>query len=220
MKRVFSTMLTLAAVLLLLPSIVPAQVQLETEKGLMVGLNFANFKGADSDGSKTKTGIVGGGFVRFNLSPSVAIQPELLYSMKGAKGTEFGIDFEFKLAYLEVPVLLRFTIPTEGNVVPALFAGPAVGFNISSKFQADAQGISGEVDIDNARSVDFGLVLGGAVTVGSGNAKFFIDARYNLGLTNAYEDVDSPGLFDLVDLAGNAPELKNSGFLIMVGVTF
>lgn len=220
MKRVFSTLLTLATVLLLLPSIVPAQDQLEMEKGLMVGINFSNFKGDDSDSLETKTGVAGGGFVRFNVSPSVAIQPELLYSMKGAEFSELGVNFRLKLTYLEIPVLLRFTIPTEGNVAPALFAGPSVAFNISSKISADSAGISADVDIDNARSVDFGLVLGGAVTVGSGNAKFFIEGRYNLGLTNAYEDVDSPGLFDLVDLAGNAPDLKNSGFMIMVGVSF
>ena len=151
----------------------------------------------------------------------MAIQPELLYSIKGAEFSDFGIDFKFKLTYLEIPVLLRFTIPTEGNVAPALFAGPSVAFNISSKLSGDSAGISVDVDIDNARSVDFGLVLGGAVTVGSGNAKFFIDGRYNLSLTNAFEDVSPPGLFDVVvDAAGTAPDVKNSGFMITVGVAF
>ena len=45
------------------------------------------------------------------------------------------------------------------------------------------------------------------------------DGKYNLGLTNIFDDVINPGPNDLVkDAAGTAPDLKNNGFTISLGI--
>ena len=220
MKKLLVTLITLLAALLMLPLIVSAQTESKIETGIMVGLNLSSFYGSGSRGTEIKTGIGGGGFVRFNVSPVFAIQPELLYSMKGAEGSELGFTFKSILTYVEIPVLLRVSIPVKGSVVPALFAGPVAGFNISSRLHAETVDGSITFDIDNARIFDFGLALGGGITVGTGKAKFFLDGRYTLGFKKAYKDVAFPGLFDLVDFAGRAPDVKNYMFSIMMGVSF
>ena len=221
MKKVISTLLTLGAVLLLLPSISAAQTPSETEKGLLLGLNFSNLKGDDADsiGTDSKTGVIGGGFLRYKISPSLAIEPQLLITMKGAEAPVLGFDTKLKLTYLEFPVLFRFTIPTQGNVSPSIFAGPSAGLKLSSKGTATSPGFSVEADLENTKGIEFGLVIGGGITVGSNDTKIFLDGKYNLGLTNVFEDVINPGPYDIVkDLAGNAPDFKNSGFAISLGV--
>ena len=78
-------------------------------------------------------------------------------------------------------MLLRVSIPVKGSVVPALFAGPVAGFNVSSRLQGETVDGSFEFDIDDARILDCGLGLGGGITVGTGKAKFFLDGRDTLG---------------------------------------
>ena len=124
-----------------------------------------------------------------------------------------------KLTYLELPVLFRFTIPTQGNVSPSIFAGPSVGIKLRSKGSATSPGFSVEADLENTKGIELGLVFGGGITVGRNDTKIFLDGKYNLGLTNIFDDVINPGPNDLVkDAAGTAPDFKNNGFTISLGI--
>ena len=65
-----------------------------------------------------------------------------------------------KLDYVEIPVLFKVVIPTEGSKFkPSLFVGPALGFNIDAKIKGEYQGQSAEEDIDSIGKIN-GFFIG------------------------------------------------------------
>lgn len=193
--------------------------------GFKVGLNLAKWHGKDASliegviDPGFRPGGALGGFVTFAVSPQLAIQPELYYTMKGTVYEEAGDKATFKLDYLELPVLLKFTIPTRSNLAPSLFMGPAVGFKLSSKLEISSGGISAEGDVRNVQSADFGLVFGGGLDFAAGSGKFGFDIRYELGLSGlAGSDEGAVGL-DYVQI-DNDVDLKNSCLSFMLNYTF
>ena len=107
------------------------------------------------------------------------------------------------------------------TVVLVLLAGPALGFNVTSKIKASGFGHSAEMNVHNASSLDLGLVFGGGIEFSAGGTtKIGFEGRYTLGLSKDYEDVSNPGDNDLViDDSGTAPDVKNSviGFIVTAG---
>ena len=174
-----------------------------TAKGFKVGLNMANVSGDDVSGTDTKVGFAFGGFFTYNFSPTFALQPEFLYTMKGFTVSELGIDIDFKANYLEIPVLFKLTFGT-GTTKPSLFAGPAIAFLMSSK--AEALGVS--VDLkDVTKGTDVGIVFGGGVGFAVGSGTMTFDGRYTMGMSS-------------IDDSGDDEDVKNSNISFMVGYGF
>jgi len=115
--------------------------------------------------------------------------------MKGAKEKESiqgeTIELTVSLDYIEIPLLLKLIIPIEGSSVhPAIFAGPAVGFNTTAKGKVEYAGESYEDDLEDIKSTDFGLVFGGGVGFPVGNNELGFDVRYILGLSSVDDSAD------------------------------
>ena len=111
-----------------------------TAKGVKVGLNLSTFTGDDADwegvDKKMRIGFAIGGFITYEINEMFALQPELYYSMQGAKyKSSEGEDgtLIFKYNYIQVPILAKVNIPVEGSVAPNIFLGPAIGIKVSSK---------------------------------------------------------------------------------------
>lgn len=164
--------------------------------GVKAGVNFANVKTSGSGMSITpdsRAGVAIGAFARFNVNETFVIQPELLYSGKGAKIdiTEDGASYKSttKLNYLSIPVIAKLYVNSGFN----LQAGPQFDFLLSAKedYEVSYAGEfeSGEDDIkDDIKSLDFGLAFGLGYDFPNG---FGLDARYMLGvseLANSPED--------------------------------
>jgi len=132
----------------------------------------------------------------YQFGEMFAIQPEVYYSMKGAKqkasGDGFSVDAEIKLDYFEIPVLLKLLIPLKGSgVKPFVFAGPSLAFNSTAKVKGESGGVSAEIDIkDDVTSTDFSLVFGGGIGFPVGKGELGFDARYILGLSTIDDTVD------------------------------
>ncbi|RZK27526.1 MAG: PorT family protein, partial [Hymenobacter sp.] len=102
-----------------------ANAQTGIKVGLKGGFNGSTFSGADSKGSEYKAGFAAGGFVNFGVSDNFSIQPELLYSQKGASqdgaaylsGTTIKTDGTEKttLGYLDVPIMFRYNVGDDGK---------------------------------------------------------------------------------------------------------
>lgn len=175
MKKL-TIVLVIAAVtcLLALPQPAAAGVQF----GIKAGGNMAKPTGADADDLegtlKTKVGFVGGIFIAFNLSNSLSIQTEVLYTMKGATYEYTDIDETVEETlygdYLEIPLLLKLKF-LSGGIQPFIFAGPYVGFKLSEKLEGE--------DEDILKNNDYGAIFGGGLQLGS---KFHVDVRYSMGL--------------------------------------
>jgi len=179
--------------------------------GVKGGLNMANVIGDDAEDTSMKIGAVGGIFMCYNFTEIFAIQPELLFSMKGAKSdNEEGIEEAWTLNYFEIPLLFKVTLPTDGKVKPLLYAGPALGILMSAKVEDE--------DIkEHLKSMDIGVVAGAGIDYRMESGTLSFEARYEVGMSSIYDlDDETLELWELED----QPDVLNSVISIMVGYGF
>lgn len=173
--------------------------------GVIVGVNFANLEvtPADTQTFDRRTGLVGGVFVNMPLGSSFSIQPEFLYSQKGAKFKDGSAEATVEIDYLDIPVLARITAGGTSGLV--LFAGPSFGYKLRAHSKITLAGDTEDQDITNdVESFDWGIIAGGGIQ----STKYLLDARYQWGRTNINKDE-----FD-------ASEVKNRVFSIVLGIRF
>ncbi len=145
----------------------------ETKFGVKAGINFSNF-GGDIENTDGKIGALVGGFAEIKLSDKFAVQPELMFSMMGAKSD----DVTLNLNYIAIPVMAKFFATEQFSIE----AGPQVGFLMSAKAKADGE----TEDIkDSFNSTDFGMNLGLGYDF---TENIGVGLRYNLGLSNILKD--------------------------------
>jgi len=178
--------------------------------GVKGGLNLANVIGDDAENTSMKIGFVGGVFMCYNITEIFAIQPELLFSMKGAKFEEGDLEANLKLNYFEIPLLLKVNLPTEGKMKPSLYAGPALGILMSAKYEDE--------DVkETAKSMDIGIIAGVGVGYQMEKGMLFAEFRYEVGMTGLSDYNDA----ELEDMGlTEQPDTKNSVMSIMVGYGF
>ncbi|MFO7733027.1 MAG: porin family protein [Candidatus Aminicenantes bacterium] len=171
--------------------LMPAPAAADLRFGIKGGVNAAKIFGEDADLEgdwQNKLGFCAGVFLQLNIGSVLTIQPEVLYTMKGAKLEETFEDVTYtgKLLfdYLEIPLLVKLRIPT-GRVSPFVFAGPSIGFKLSSKIKFTGGGESSEEDLDELKSVDYGAIFGAGLNLGR---SFHLDVRYSMGLQKLIDD--------------------------------
>lgn len=219
------------------------------------GYNFVSDY-TDSFNAGVRTGLQIGEFISFDLKDNLSFQVEMMYAEKGVEvegvGT-YDLDGSFsthqlhekiKLTYLQVPVLIKYRIPKQGKITPSLFAGPALAFNRSASDDITltattgvpgsetSRTTTGETTITNIRSSDLSLVFGGDLSIAAGAASLVLDIRYELGLSEPFEDISGDKV-PYIDHAaevfpeeypmaarftGRAPEMKNRAFSITLGI--
>jgi hypothetical protein len=168
---------------------------------------------------KNRSTFGAGVFMDYYLTQLLILQINALYNNKGAKfeSSESGTGFSYqattteKLAYLSIPVMLRYAFSQGQGVIPFLIAGPELGILLSAKAKTEASGSFGsgedEVDIkDNLKSTDFVLNFGAGIEIPLQSVILFLEARYGLGLTKIHEEVE-----------GMQPDAKNTGFFFTLG---
>jgi hypothetical protein len=176
--------------------------------GVRGGLNLADvsFDGDDPSPSLgSRTGLVAGAFVTVPLFRGFALQPEVLYSSKGAKLDDEGIQSTLMLDYVEVPVLGRMS----GNAFRGgrfyVVAGPSVGVRVRAKSKTVFSGSTEEFDISGEiERLDIGVTAGAGLQFGA----LVIDGRFTYGLS----DIDS----DKTD----AVEVTNRVLSLSAGLRF
>ncbi len=178
--------------------------------GVKGGLNFANMTfsgGTGTSSSGTREAWMAGGFVAIPIAKHVTIQPEGLISLKGSETTEIGGTATVKFTYFDVPVLVRFDIPTSRRVVPYLYGGPNLGFLLSAKVAAVTPSGTHEEDVKgDMRSTELGIAAGGGLQFG----RVLVEARYVQGLTNVLTDA----------AAASGTTLRNRVIKVIGGVRF
>jgi Outer membrane protein beta-barrel domain len=146
--------------------------------GIKVGLNASNLYVDNVDDENARLGVNLGLYGELISTDAFGLQTELLYSTKGSKnfyGAPFNQEVKYNLNYLDLPVLAIFKL----GAVDLQFGGYGsylLGANIS--YQGDLANGQDEIDKDNLKSYDYGLV--GGVGVNFGNVQ--VGARYNYGL--------------------------------------
>lgn len=165
--------------------------------GIKGGLNITNLNDDNGTTYDSKIGFNVGLLGHIHLAPQLALQPELLYSLQGAKYTVSNVETNINLGYLNIPLNVQYMFDNGFR----LQAGPQIGLLMNAKSETN----NVKTDIkDNLKTVDFGVTAGlGYVHPASG---FGVDARYNLGLTDISES--------------DASKLTNRGFQIGVFYLF
>ena len=160
----------------------------QIQYGGKIGLNFANIGGTNAatsyPGNGTRTGLVIGGFMSYEFAPMFAVEPEVLFSMKGTSGSTEGITYTGILNYIEVPVFLKFKIPlAPGSPVSAnLYAGPDFAFKVASSIEETENGQSTTIDeSSNTNGFDFGIAFGGGIGFRVGPTTLGLELRYTIG---------------------------------------
>ena len=188
----------------------------KAEFGIKGGLNVAtqNFSGEGAPNPSSMVGFHIGGFVEIKISEKFSIQPELLYSTQGSKvenvtgnveGTNYTGDIDFKLSYINIPVMFKYYVADKFNFE----AGPQIGFLTSAETSTKLDGFNQTVDQDAKdffESIDFGLNIGAGYDF---TKKIFAGVRYNFGLSNVAKTE-----------AGDDSEIRNSVFSLSAGYKF
>jgi opacity protein-like surface antigen len=176
----------------------------ETAVGVKGGLNIASLEldAAGFDVSPdSRPGFVAGVFVRHDLRDRFGVQVEGLYTQKGAKLDEFGVDIDLRIDYLEIPVLARVGIQASDEASVHFVAGPAFAFKVHDTLEVEDIGFG--FDDIAMKSWDAGIAIGGGVTF----RNLVVDVRYTIGLVNINDD----------DVAEDLLDVKNRALSFTVG---
>lgn len=181
--------------------------------GIKGGINFSNLYVSNVQNENLKVGLNAGVFAKLPVFKGLSIQPELLYSNKGAKDTYNNFaqgsgEYRFNLNYIETPLLMVFNLTPNFSLSGGGYAAYLVSANVKD-LHSDGT-ITGVQDLnaDNFNRVDYGLVGGLGVDIGY----VTLGARYNYGLKNIGQSGSLSG-----DLTKNS---KNSVATLFIGFAF
>ena len=166
--------------------------------GIKAGANISNFSGS-SNASQVKTntlvGFHAGLFLGLYAGNNFSVQPEVLFSTQGAKIEDGTTTKDYKLTYINLPVMLKYRF----NGGFYLEAGPQVGFNVHSTVAGNSE--------DFAKSTDLAIAggLGFSSKIGIG-----IGARYVAGLSKVGD----------FNASATKPDYKNGNIQISLFYTF
>jgi hypothetical protein len=190
MTRFNKTILLATALLTLAAASAEAVSGRIEDKGLKLGLNSADMKGAQVEpGLTPQTGFAAGAFLTLRLTGILSVQPEIIYTQKGAELESGPNPYEYHYSYVEVPVLWKLTIAGQGaSFRPNIYAGPFVGFKVSAKIDTyldPRQEESVEENLPSARGIDAGYIVGVGADMIMGPGRVLLEIRYGRSLLSA-----------------------------------
>jgi Outer membrane protein beta-barrel domain len=187
----------------------------QTSFAVRAGIQFFNLNGKDENGdnlgNKLNTGFHIGANAEIPVAEDFYVQPELLFSVKGAKTKYSGSDVKTKLNYLELPVNFLYK-PALGEGKLLLGFGPYLAYGLGGKVTDGSN--EADVKFDNSPGTSLDAVYLKPIDAGA-NILFGyefanrVSAQFNaqLGLVNI-----NPYSSDAV--------IKNTGFGFSVGYRF
>jgi hypothetical protein len=209
-----------AAVLVLTSAGLYAQEQqspegnnLTAKFGIKGGINFTNLYVADVSRENMKIGFNAGLFAKLPITKGFSIQPELLYTVKGAKDTYSNFiqgngEYRYNLNYLELPVLAVVNLAKNFNLHAGGYAAYLVSATVKD-VRSDGTIVGAkELRADDFKRFDYGLVGGLGIDI----TNFTIGARYNYGLSSIGKAGSLSG-----SLTKNS---KNSAISVYLGFAF
>ncbi|MBI3257903.1 MAG: PorT family protein [Ignavibacteriae bacterium] len=167
---------------------------------------------------ESRSGFSAGMSLCLGISQVFAIQPEIMYSIKGAKalkldGGTIREYYDLELHYVEIPILFKFVAPIGGTVRGNIYFGPFGAVNIENKSRlhrviAETNTVvADEVPTEfNDRFIPFdaGGMLGGGMSFRLLGTELMIDARCSLSAVSLTK----------------GDEVHNRTFSLMIGITF
>jgi hypothetical protein len=218
-------------------STLPAHSQMKF--GLKGGTTVSSFSHGQPH-TGTKVGYTAGVFGAYSFSDLLGVQVEAAYFQQGGTwirfkdDTRFGANADFftknvtssaiTLHNLEVPVLMRLTVPVETEVKPVFFAGPSIGFNLHATERYErtgelAEGVfvtagGSKVVTSQYNLYQVGATAGLGLEIPMGSVNLLVDARYRYGINPVLNT------FSYVEYNGVASKLYSNSFAFTLGLGF
>lgn len=209
MKVIRTAMLTCIMAGLAAVATAQKDAEIDYEYGFKGGLSLSTFHQSGLD-TRINPGFVLGGYIRMPVDSQFSVQPELYFSMEGAKVSQNNIEFLLGLDYIQLPLLAIYQLNNRGTWKPAFFAGPQISFLVNNESNVtidDGQIFTPDDWVAEAKNTVFGVALGAGLEVDLGAQRFTLDIRYSRGLTNTFDD--------------RVPEhIKNGALVMMAGFIF
>jgi hypothetical protein len=186
-----------------------AHAQTGTKYGIKGGFNGSTFSGTNSAGSEYKAGFAAGVFANFGVSDNFSVQPEVLYSQKGASIDDYaginGTTYKNTLGYLDVPIMLRYNVGQDGKGF-FVEVGPQGSFVLHSRqfLQTSGNKTTESTSTEDLNKVAIGYVGGLGYQITSG---LQLGVRYTGDFSQVYKD-------------NAGPNVHNSVFQFQVGYAF
>lgn len=190
-----------------------SETSLKPKFGIKGGFDLTSLYISDVSSEHMKAGFDAGVFAKLPVTRGFSIQPELLYSLKGAKDTYSNFvqgsgEYRFNLGYMELPLLAVINIAPNFNLQAGGYAAYLVNANVKN--------VDNNGDVENATELntgdfkrwDAGLMGGAAFDI----ENFTIGARYSYGLSTIGKNDNLSG-----DLTKNS---KNAGVSVYIGFGF
>jgi hypothetical protein len=219
MKRVICAALLSAAFLTAGNGVFAQEQQTTSENtlspkfGIKGGVNLTNMYVQDVSDENMKVGFNAGFFAKLPVTKGFSIQPELLYTSKGAKEEynnfiEGRGEYRFNLNYIELPVLAVFNVAKNFNV----HVGPYVAYlaeaNIKDLKDNGTMDEITDLNAENFNRIDYGVAGGLGIDI----SNFTLGARYNYG----FREIGKSG-----SLSGRlTKDSKNSAISLYIGIGF
>lgn len=162
--------------------------------GIIGGATFTSGKPSEWKATNVAQGHIGA-TLKIALPLGFAVQPSLVYQMKGTavpEGEYSSRSYDYRCGYLEIPVSIQWG-PDLLIMRPYLECVPYFGYALNNKFKGEGNDTV-KNDWDGLNRWEYGVGLG----VGLEVWHFQISARYNWGLGSMF----TTGLENLDGLVG------------------
>jgi hypothetical protein len=180
-------------------SLTKIHAQVTFRPGIQAGVTISKLT---NSGLNSKTDFYIGGFGALKLSKFYTLQPELIYSRQGGKGTVDGFYYirledgqsqtvyetrsmDISLQYLSFVTINKFNLTENFYIV----AGPFLDFMVGNQFKIDkSNGFFAA--ISKGEDIDFGIIGGVGFSLPKGIS---FEARIKKGTRDAFDDVTGSG---------------------------
>ncbi|CAN5526665.1 porin family protein [soil metagenome] len=200
---------------LILMLMIPAfsSAQNNSRFGLKGGVNLSNLYSDDVSDKNSQFGFQGGLFLKIALTDYISFQPEVIYTMKGAE-LKYENDFvtgtaNFRLNYIEVPVLAVINLTTKFNVHGGFYIATLSDVSVKNESSIGAFDFEKELNKNDFEKTDYGLVAG----IGGDFDKISVGLRYDYGLRSVGKEKTIGGQ------TRRFPDSKNSTLQLYVSIS-
>ncbi|MDO9695216.1 MAG: porin family protein [Candidatus Latescibacteria bacterium] len=182
------SVLPLATLMILALTTSDAQALSVVDAGMKAGVAQTRMNFAGYDRFDGRPGLTAGLFLTVELADRLAVQPQALYVCRGGAYRDQGggpwgtLEWvhlaEFRLDYLEIPVLLRYDLLSDRAWTPVLLAGPAWGRLLSARYIQNDWSDAGWL-----RHHDWALLVGAGLERRTSGATWSLELLYRHALT-------------------------------------
>ena len=160
--------------------------------GVQLGGTLSTFGGSAAQLESHRGGLVAGAILGLRLGRAVALESAPAWVQKGAEGTLQGFEepiaTDLEIDYLQLPLLLRLTLPTGLAARPVLLAGGAVAFRLGCSAATAESELALTYDCaasdaaEPLAGTDWSLIGGAGVEIDLGRSALALEARYDRSL--------------------------------------